>query len=186
MKKRPIFLAIVFFMGVCIILPKSRATAEFSKDPNDLEAFTNTTWILGYGETDSPPITTSFSLGSEIQTTDEGYVKLVVNTPGSELGNYDPGVLKVETGDAEDTIVKYIFVIDDTGSEKLSTYEMEKTRNVNILKGSVVQEYKSWGVELGPFPGVAFKWGAPLCDQNNDGKLGLAEAIHYLKIATDQ
>ncbi len=186
MKKRPIYLAIVFFMGAGIIMPTSSVNAEFSKDPNDLEAFAGTTWILGYGETDSLPVTTIFSLGSEIQTTDEGYVKLMVNTSGSESGNYDPGVLKVEIGDDEDTAAKYIFVIDDTEYEKLSTYEMEKTRNINILKGSVVQENKSWGVAFGPYPGVAFKWGPPICDQNNDDKLGLAEAIHYLKIATDQ
>ena len=186
-----IFLAVIFLLlfqfGAINSKSASLSTDEegdqFSKDPKDLEGFINTVWILGY-EVEHSLYTERLSMGLEVKTTKEGYVQLLVNTAGSELGYYDPGVLMVKVGASEDAERRYSVVIDNTDSGTLYTYEIEKIGN--ILKGTVLMRITKWGIEFGPGPLSGFKWNSPVCDKNNDDKLGMAEAIHYLKVAAGQ
>lgn len=182
MKRRFIYLLIIFFVGAWMITPTSSVYAQFSKDPKDLEAFADTVWIFGYGGSEAPLTTTMFSIGSEVQTTAEGYVQLSVNDPYSEAEYYEPGVLMVKNGETEDDQVIYSIVIDDTYLGRLLTFEVGKSGN--ILEGSMVKEYPDMGMESPPEPATGFKWASSICDKNSDGKLGLPEAIYYLKITS--
>lgn len=175
MKRWVICLTLIFFIGFGLDGMTHKANGQFSKDQEDLESMAGTIWILGYGIG-----STGYSMYIQLQmeTTPEGFVMLPC------VDEYDSvGTVMVKENDNQNDDIIYYLELYNQSQEYTDTYNL--TRSGNIIKGTVTTRFDS-GEEYADKKVVGFKWDSLICDKNNDDKLGLAEAIHYLKIAAGQ
>jgi hypothetical protein len=153
-----------------------RADIVVSDNPEDLERLSNTAWFCGY------QILSFYALefhidDSDVEINEDGYATL------SWHDRYEiEGVMLAYRTDPEADTPMYVFMNEDENYS--NHYEVEFSGN--IVNGYYWLTAKETGKEYGPYEVKGFKWGSTICDKNNDDKLGMAEAIHYLKVAAGQ
>lgn len=156
---------------------QGRAPIENSKDPKDLEPFRGALWVFA-----SPDSWTyTIYCNENVLTSDEDgtvylYCKAIEAIDSSGSLFYNKGQCSVLEKPCHQLI------IDEPGWTDL----WNMTADGNIVDGIVSWQNTETEELHGPYTMKGFKFGPPICDKNNDDKLGLAEAIHYLKIATGQ
>lgn len=174
------------------VLRKSARAASFdllvngdlSDNPAHLNPFVGATWILidkmafsSFPDWDPYYSSTSIFFDAEIQPAQDN-VKLVCHDSfdrSCELVAYT----------VSDSILHYLRIaVDDPEYPDDNVYIIEVSGNVAIGEKAYLDEEKgeTWGIK----PMTGFKWGSPVCDKNYDDKLGLAEALHYLRLAAGE
>jgi len=173
-------------------LRKNARTASFdvlvngekSNNPDHLKPFLDATWVFIYETTSSlfPDWDPRYSLtaiffDSEIQAVQDS-MKLSCHD------GYDRACEMVAYT-TSDSIAHYLRIAnDDPEYPQDYVYIMELSGNVAEGKQAYLDEDTE--TIIGEYPMTGFKWGSPVCDKNYDDKLGLAEAIHYLRLVAGE
>jgi len=160
-----------------VIKRRSTNTPEWSKEPEDLEPIAGTLWILGFmseGEDNSVyNWATAIFCASDTDTLEDGTVIL----PCNDLNYGLQGLARVSWNtDAETSYRVFQFIFPNL------LYTI--TKSGNFVNGNLWSLDPETGEVVSVSSTFGFKWGPPPCDMNNDNKLGVAEAIQYLKMAT--
>lgn len=174
------------------VLRKSARSASFdvlvngdlSNNPDHLNPFVGATWVFVdkmtfsiFPDWDPRYSSTSIFFDAEIQPAQDS-VKLICHDSldrSCELVAYT----------VSDAILHYLRItVDDPKYPDDDVLIMEISGNVAIGEKAYIDEEKGeiWGIK----PMTGFKWGSPVCDKNYDDKLGLAEAIHYLRLVAGE
>lgn len=157
---------------------------EVSNNPDHLEPLLGKTWIFvdevtfsSFPDWDPYYSSTSVFFDSEIQTVQDG-VKLTCHD-GLDR------VCEMVVYTLFDSIFHYLRIAnEDSEYPEDLVYIMELSGNVAEGEQAYLDEETE--TIIGQYPMTGFKWGSPVCDKNYDDKLGIAEALHYLRLAVGE